>query len=590
MIISSGIRGLDCHGAIFPAVIDRNIWTPEREEAFRQFRDHGRFCAETLKIRTETGETVPLILQPGQVALTQQIERQMAAGRPVRGVVLKARQVRMSVGACSHIFKRSAFLPGQQSLIFGDLHKSARNLWGYVRQFDQSYRGAVAKLETTRVVQDHRIEWGSSWVEVASAETVTSGRSYSLRHLLLSEYAFYRDPASLMTGLLQSVPDDPDTTVIVESTACGYGGPFWEMWQRASDASTRSGWFALFFAWWQEPKYARRLEQHPGEFEVSLTTEEQAMRRAYSLSLEQLWWRRWAIAEKCEGSEDRFRQEYPSNPEEAFLTSGRPRFDIISLGRQILNREPLNGDLETIAIGREQRIILQPRQDRAGLLDVFRRPVEGHQYCIGADPAQGIDAGEGSGRSDPDYSVAAVLDAESGELVARLRGRLVPSEFGRYLCDLGRWYNWAYLTPEANPIGIALIEEILRQHYPMERIYWRRRDPSDRRPVKLEELGYLTSEVSKPQLISALDRALREMSVIIPDAATLAELRTYVVDARGKVNAAPGAHDDCVIAVALALQGLKTMPREKPKTNAPTLAIVDYRSGRRVEPSAPPGW
>ncbi len=59
---------------------------------------------------------------------------------------------------------------------------------------------------------------------------------------------------------------------------------------------------------------------------------ELAERAKYSLTLEQLYWRRWAIDSKCEGSADLFRQEYPGCPEEAFLGSGRPRFSHEALG------------------------------------------------------------------------------------------------------------------------------------------------------------------------------------------------------------------------------------------------------------------
>lgn len=45
------------------------------------------------------------------------------------------------------------------------------------------------------------------------------------------------------------------------------------------------------------------------------------------LEPEQLRWRRWVLETDCRGDSFVFRQEYPSNAEEAFLTSGRPTFD-----------------------------------------------------------------------------------------------------------------------------------------------------------------------------------------------------------------------------------------------------------------------
>lgn len=70
----------------------------------------------------------------------------------------------------------------------------------------------------------------------------------------------------------------------------------------------------------------------------------------------------------------------------------------------------------------------------------------------------------------------------------------------------------------------------------------------------------MTTATSKTQLVSALDRALREMSVIVRDAVTLQELRTFVYHSDGKVGGQQGCHDDCVIALALAAVGMAQYP------------------------------
>jgi hypothetical protein len=40
-------------------------------------------------------------------------------------------------------------------------------------------------------------------------------------------------PASHFAGVVQAVPDEPDTEIILESTANGVGGEFHERWQQA---------------------------------------------------------------------------------------------------------------------------------------------------------------------------------------------------------------------------------------------------------------------------------------------------------------------------------------------------------------------
>lgn len=559
-----------------------------KEAAERFFRKHPQWAANSLRIRDKTGTVVPLHLTPAQIKLHQAIDEQFRAGKPVRIVVLKARQVHMSVGAALEIFKRVAFLPGQQAMAFGDIYRSAKNLWSYYRQFDESYNptwSGIRKLQTTRILVDREIQWeGGSRLECGSADSITTGRSYSIRHLHLSEYAFYRDTAGLMTGLMQSVPDDQDTTVIVESTANGIGGPFYELWMRASDPATRSDWRAVFFAWWEHPEYVRTPDD-PERFERSLTDEERELALRHRLTLEQLYWRRWAIENKCEGSIDRFHQEYPATPEEAFLTSGRPRFDLRIVERQPVIRDPICGQIERDHVGVKPVIRFVPREDQHGIVRVWKRPAFGHLYIIGADPAHGIDAGEELGKSDPDYSVACIIDRDSGEQVAVARARITPSEFGDLISMLGEWYNWAFLVPEANPIGVALIEAILRNNYPIERIYRRDRIPGDTRAPHMDKLGWLTTSTSKPQLISMLDRALRDGSVLVRDPITVQELRTFVYDAKGKMAAQPGCHDDCVIALALAVAGLAQAsivdPFRTPKTHAEIRPVRYSKSDKK---------
>jgi hypothetical protein len=574
--------------------------TPDQAAEFhRQWHDHERWCRETIQIRDKQGITVPVALTPAQVKLTEAIYQQESEEKPVRIVVLKARQIHMSVGCSTHMFKRVAFSAGQQGMVFGDTYKAAKNIFGYLDQFDQSYLpylGKVLKPETlSRVAPSMttpgRLKWDrDNWIETNTARNVAAGRSYSIRHLHLSEYGFYQDAAALMTGLLQCVPDDEGTTIIVESTANGVGGPFYELWNRATDPGRQTDWLAVFFAWWEHPEYSRPLEVGVGSFENSLTREEQDLRRAHRLTLEQLNWRRWAIENKCEGSTDRFHQEYPSTPEEAFLTSGRPRFDMVSLGRMPIIRDPLAGELEVVTVGTRPQVQFLPREDGKGALQVWKRPREGGLYVIGADSAEGIDANEQlGGAADPDFSSAQVLDQDTGEQVAHLRARLEPSPFGQYLVDLGRWYNWAFLIPESNSSGLALIEELLRQQWPIGLLYQRQRMADDRRAPTLQQLGFRTTTVTKPQLISVLDRGIRDASVVVRDALTLQELRTFVYKAKGKQEAQDGCHDDTVIALALATLGLSAAPRDRRmRTDRPEPRFADvptrYGGGGRQAP------
>lgn len=537
--------------------------------AKRLYHDHAEFCRRGLKIRNKSGVSVPLELTPAQVRLTSVIDEEFERNRPVRVCVLKPRQVHMSVGVASNIFRRYCFLPGQNVCVYADFNRTAANLWDYYQQFGDSYDSdAMLGLRPMRIMggdraQEHRLEGGGR-ITYGSAENERSGRSYSYRALHLSEYAFWANAGRLMTGLMPTVPLEPGTLVVVESTANGRGGPFYDLCRRAMEATddgTGVVWRFLFFGWHEHPEYSLPIAD-PHAFTQRMTDEEHALAQRFRLLPGQIAWRRTKINTDFEGDVLRFRQEYPASPEEAFLSSGRPRFDHAVLQRHPVVEQPLSGDLERVKVGSQERLQFVPKVGSRGLITCWRKPISGHRYVIGLDAAEGIDTNEGRGTPDPDYSTAIALDVDTGELVARIRERIEPTPFADAVTDLGSWYNAAFLVPEANGPGVAVIESLLRNGYPPRLMYQRRRDPNDRRQPLLQELGWRTTQSSKHDLINRLDRALRDLEVIVTDPVTMDELYSFVYRSNGKLAAEGNGHDDLVIALALAAVGLDAMPRD----------------------------
>lgn len=529
---------------------------------------HEDFCATHYKIRNKHGIPVQFWLQPAQQRLNEIIERCRAKRKPVRVVVLKARQVMISTAVAAEFHRRVYLNSGQRALIVAHQADASKNIYGYYSQFHDSivespltFRNEVLQRADDRGL----IRYGNdSEIRVATAVNLKTGRSASLRYLHLSEYAFWPDARVLMTGLMQCVPDDPDTAVIVESTANGVGGPFYNLVMEAMDPTSGSEWEFLFFAWWEHPEYRREIIDKPA-FQAGLTKEELELQTRYHLTLEQIHWRRWAIKNKCQGSTEIFKQEYPSCPQEAFLYSGRPRFNHAMLAKMPVVRDAPVGEL--VAYQHGPKIVVAFEQQDRGALVLYKRPQPNRRYAIGIDVAEGIDpaALASLGDSDPDYSVAIVMDRDTGEQVAKLRGRMEPAPFAEYVAAVARWYNYAYLVPESNSVGIALLEGLLRDEYPPSLIYHRRPQPDEQfsdnaGSTQLQFLGWKNNTVTRVQLISKLDQAIREMSIQLHDPNTVAECQSFVVKANGKAEAQDGAHDDEVIALALCIVGIEQPP------------------------------
>ncbi len=561
------------------------------DEIYDGWQDHAGWCRECLTIPDLEGKVVPFDPTPAQTRLFDAIKKQRDRGRPVRIVFLKPRRVHVSAATATHLFHETPFVSNQHAFVVSHVKRSAREIFGYIEHFTdhfKPYQGVIGLPATETRNETYGIRWkNGSYIEIATARNVDTGRSFSLRHLQLDEFAFWDNASRLMTALLPSVPKDRGTSVIVVSTANGVGGPFYDLWMRACDPSRDNEWIPIFFGWWEHPPYRMPLKVPAVEFQNSLSRnhpvfgDELAEKEKYGLSNEQLNWRRWMIVNECEGNLDKFRQEYPGEPTEAFVSSGRPRFDAISLSRMPIVTDGITGDLEIQRVGLERRPIFQVRQDGRGSLTVFRRPERHRQYVIGADPCEGHDVKSGEpGNSDPDWAVAHVLDLETGEQVAHYRLRVQPAEFGSVLYALGWWFNWAYLIPEAKGAGLGTIEKLLELEYPAEKLHRRRPEVDTVRGGLLQYYGFETTTVNRPQLVSALDNALREQSIIIRHPNTLQECRTFVIKANGKAEHADECHDDEVLALALAVIGIRSAPRPKAVTEAGARAVTTYGKRR----------
>ncbi len=559
------------------------------------FNDDRRFAAESLVVANESGDLVPLIWRTAQERLDTAIKTQQRKGKPVRIIILKSRRAGFSTGVAAKLFKHTAFYPGQATLIVSHIKKASANLFGMYDRFVSSYKpfgatedfGGIGLDEITS--REKGAERGSlvfanrSSITIETAKNLEGSRSFGYRRIHLSEFAFYPDAKTLMTALMATVPRDPDTMVIIESTANGVGGEFYDQWMSATDPLKESDWLPLFFAWHEDASLVQPIDGDRGLFERGLTKDELQEQRQYGLTLEQLNWRRWCIANQFFGDERNFRQEFPGNPMEAFLTSGNPVFDPRLISRHT-PMEGVIGELEHSEYNGQREMLFRPRE--RGALRLFKRPEKGRSYVIGVDTASGLDKNEGKGKLDTDYSVAQVFDLDTGEQVATFRFRLIESVFAESVWSLGAWYNWAYIVPEVqggngramlDRLIAAQTEPVSRPGYPMERIYSRRNEAIGTKP-RYDDLGWGTNTLTKPQLVSALNGALYDNSLIIYDPMTLRELQIYVRNGiKTEAQSGTDNHDDTVIALALVVIGIMRAPRIQTQVNNP-LAVGDKPS------------
>jgi hypothetical protein len=264
--------------------------------------------AYLLKIRNKKGR-----LQGLRVNATQ---RDYANNARKRSIVLKARQLGITTYVAARFFLNCITRPGtlcvqvahnQESAeeIFRIVHRLLANLPGWMR------RGVLATSHANvrQIVFPHM----DSSYRVETAADENAGRGLTIHNLHCSEVARWpRDAAATLASLRAAVP--PDGEIVLESTANGAGGCFYEEWQRAGE----TGYSQHFFPWWWEPSYKRQVEI------VEFTEPELELMAKYGLTAEQIAFRREVRA----NFGNHAAEEYAEDAESCFLASGDCVFDV----------------------------------------------------------------------------------------------------------------------------------------------------------------------------------------------------------------------------------------------------------------------
>lgn len=547
----------------------------QRIERYRD--DFAAYARERLHIQTKDAETVPLQLNRVQRRLNALVEEDIAAGRPVRVYILKARQLGLSTYVQARIYHRTTLWPNSNGLVVAHEVDSAEELF---RKSQIFYTWSPAEERPLQRYSNRKMLYfanpdpkGPAGLEskilVKTVDNEHLGAGMTLRFLHLSEFARYEkvrpNIKHVMGTLFQSVPKKPGTFIFIETTAQGYGyaRDFWY--------DKKNGYHKLFVSWIAEEDYREETPLDPSELsdieEHQFGNESRALK--YVLSELELWypelkdkpralmhealcrlaWRRAKIAET---DVSMFRQEYPLYAEEAFLTTGASVFD----GQKIhdVRRALYEKDEEGEATG---QLLTPPERMRFDLetggfyaaqhgpLRIYRPPKPNEMFVIGVDTAEGAAAG--------DASVAQVLRLPDLAQVAVLHERVDPDEWADYLLALGRMFNWAKLVIETNGPGFATNLKLTKTlFYP--NLYWRETFDKVAREYQ-KKTGWNTNNASRGLLISDLRGAFKSDLIRFYDPETLDEMSTFVQFDTGKIAAMPGEHDDRVLALGLALQG-----------------------------------
>jgi hypothetical protein len=417
---------------------------------------------------------------------------------------------------------------------------------------------AWMRLRGPKVVRDTNEQFGfdngSSMLAIPS--TSRSGRSRAVYGCLFDEAAFMVEAGDVFAGVEPMVYGP----IFVFSTANGMGNFFHETWVEA--LADDSVWDMKFYDW----------SVVPGRDEVWYELKKRAYR----------------------GKEHLFYQEYPANPGEAFMRSGRTAFDIefleenqdwspplFRLDATLLDFHKHHDDrieLSMIPAGETRDLEFHVWEEPYVERDADGLPIRKPNYGIGVDVAEGLEHG--------DYSAISVRNINTGSHVASLRAHVPIFDLGSLVETIGYWYHSALVGVERNNFGLVPLQYLQDNGYP--RLYRMDSIAEVKRSQRTPRYGWITSRTTKPKMVQDMALAISVDTVRLHDRRWLQEATTFVSTGTGRYEASPPNTDDLMIAELIAHQmeldvgrfpNVWRDPIQGPMTFGDVFTLMSYADG-----------
>lgn len=527
------------------------------------------YCAR-IQIKEGAG-IAPFILRRPQRKLLKLMEEQRLAGKPIRIILLKARQWGGSTlvqiyMAWIQLIHRTNW----HSVICAQTRETASVIRGMYDTLISNYPSWIMgkikfrpyqRMQNTVVVTQTgaRITVGS-----AEAPDTVRGQNFYMAHM--SEVAMYptttkNNPALLFRATTSSILPLPYTIVVLESTANGTGNWFHEEWLKAKNGNSDKT--PLFVAWYEIEIYSMPLDI-PYEKFIASMTEYEWMLWNMGATLEAINWYRYK-AKECH-SDDEMKSEFPSDDIEAFVHSGEIIFSQYhcNLLRKSCRQPETVGDICSKtgkSTGAESIKDIDMVPFANGRLQIWAFPDKSmnvsRRYIVS------VDVGGRSAKAD--FSVITVIDRywiiEGGvpEVVAQWRGHIDHDLLTWKAVQIAIYYNNALLVIESNTLETKDNPAAYTDDFILDQIadvypnLYARHDPQRIRDGLPPRWGFHTNRATKNTIVDYMIAVVREAAYIERDHLAVNEMETYERKPNGAYGAIDGCHDDIIMTRMIAL-------------------------------------
>lgn len=548
------------------------------------------------------GEDVLFRLTRPQRKFVERLEKLRKANKPIRIVLLKARQWGGSTTSQLYMaWLQLIHKVGLNSLIIA--HQGAgsdeikdmfdRMIKAYpitmLYKLGETYNENESKLVGVgHSGSIHRVPQRNCKIKIGTAERPDScrGGDYNLVHL--SEVGLWKTtdgkkPEDIVRSACSGILLKPYTMIVYESTANGTGNFF----QREYDAAKRgtSQFEAMFVSWFDIEQYSLAFDNNDAKADFAIwlwkNRNNSSASSARAESGKYLWWLweqgatleaiNWYVQERAKYNEHApMASEYPSDDVEAFVHSGERVFDKYKVDEFRASCKPPKyiGDVYADSdSGKDALKNLRFAEDTQGLLWIWDLPEIDDKEIVTNRYLTIVDIGGRSKKAD--WSVILVidrlfmLDGGRPEVVAQWYGHIDMDILAWKAAQIAAFYDNSLLIIESNTLETHdkerqvdgdlshFILNQIKDVYP--NLYARKQTEDEIREGLPRKYGFHTNVATKPMIISTLIKVVREHLYTERDERCLDEYVVYEKKQNGAFGAIIGKHDDLLMTRAIGL-------------------------------------
>lgn len=533
----------------------------------------------------ENRKMVPFILASHQRYIIHELEKMRLAGKPIRLIVLKARQLGSSTVIDMYMLWIMSEIHTSWNLtIAAHVQSSAANI---KRMFENSI--SYSKDFTIKNVGSSLIKQiveRDSIIRVGSMVKPDTLRGDDIQMVHYSEVGLWKktaelDPEDLIASISSSVLSLPDTVIVMESTAKSKGSFFYNEWMDSVNGISANA--HVFIAWWQVQWYSMPFSSDKEKlaFYHNLNQYGKFLWRL-GATLEGIQWYFFTMKDK-NYKPQKMHNEFPSTAEEAFTSIGERVFDIEYVNNisNTIRPPKFIGDIS--ADSKKGKMAFQNirfiENSSNGYLKVWDFPDTSthmsNRYIVSVDI--------GGRTENANFSVIRVIDrywrTEEGgvdEFIATWRGHLDVDLVVWKAAQLAKAYNNALLVVERNSIDSKHQHTdgdhtwtVFNEIAPHYKNLYADSDPQSIKEGLSPKYGFFTgsgsSKNSKTAIVDNLTALMREHGFIEHDNQMIVECEQFVYKKDGSLGAEEGEHnyDDVIMASGIGLLVSNRIPMPK---------------------------